>query len=90
MTATIPLDLERQVTDLWGPKQWDWVIGRTVRKDGDIDNAADHIWFFYCGEGDPPTGKTWAHSGYGESIADVLTQMVVLGSGSSPETGGAS
>lgn len=74
-------DLERRVDELWGRGQWDWVIGRTIRQDGDVNNMDDHIWFFYCGEyeGEDFPKPSWGHKGYGETITDVLTQMIEIG-----------
>lgn len=65
---TIP-ELEARVSEIWGPSQFDWTIGRSPEG-----------WFFYCGEmktPDKPKG-TWKHSGYGKTITDALQQMIDL------------
>jgi len=79
-------DLETRVDELWGPSQFDWVLGRTVRPSVEYTKGEDwrdpkhHIWFFFCGskkgEHHP---ESWLHHGYGETITDCLEQMIALG-----------
>lgn len=72
--------LEAQVSARWGPQQWDWTLGRTIRENGDVRNPDDHIWFWFCGtnfhQPPAPSGTSWRHEGYAETIMEALEAML--------------
>ena len=62
--------LEEACSRLWGPTQFDWVLGRTIADDG------RQVWFWYCGAAFP---FQWRHKGQADTISGALMAMINLG-----------
>lgn len=63
-------ELEQEVSRLWGPSQFDWVIGRTTHD--------KELWFYYCGTGWSPQHPNgfWRVGGYADTISEALQAMI--------------